>query len=70
MICISTNCPRYKECGRAFPNFKEDGQMHSVEPLLYWGSGSYTYNAETKQVEVKNDYVCGPEGNWGMYIGE
>ena len=60
MICISRDCPYYHKCARAFPNSTENG---TVEQLLSWGSG-----ATFPDGYVFEQNVCGPRGNWGMFM--
>ena len=71
MLCCSTNCEKYETCGRAVGHGKTlsltSNMCDTVEPLLYWGSGSIGLDKDG-HVEIENNYVCGPSGNWGMYI--
>ena len=71
MLCCSTNCEKYETCGRAVGHGKTlsltSNMWDIVEPLLYWGSASYGLDKDGN-VDIKENYVCGPSGNWGMYI--
>ena len=72
MLCCSTNCEKYETCGRAVgpgktPSLTSNMWDITVEPLLYWGSGSIGLDKDG-HVEIEDNYVCGPKGNWGMYI--
>ena len=71
MLCCSTNCEKYETCGRAVGHGKTLSStskiLDTVESLLYWGSVSYGLDKDGN-VDIKENYVCGPSGNWGMYI--
>ncbi len=56
MICLSSECPRYNNCARAFSNAKMSG---TFEYLASFGTCSYGKEPE---------YLCGPRGNFKMFI--
>lgn len=66
MRCCSMNCPRYYECGNSLASPSSNSDWEAVEPLLYWGSASYSMDKDGNVI-IKEDYVCGPSGNWGRY---
>lgn len=62
MLCCSHSCEKFKSCGHAYIN---NPNIHdNLEPFDKFGSGSYSYNSETQQVERKSWTMC---ENYNMY---
>ena len=66
MLCCSDCCPKYKECARACINVEYKNRLDQVENLYTYGSCSIQYvNGE---VEMKENYMCGPTSNYAMFV--
>lgn len=72
MICCSTNCERYNECGNTVDAAKDTfnalrGYYDTIEHLYTWGTASIGMDTEGNVISEAN-YVCGPLGNWGLFF--
>ena len=66
MLCCSDCCPKYKECALACINVEYKNRLDQVENLYTYGSCSIQYvNGE---VEMKENYMCGPTSNYAMFV--
>lgn len=68
MICCSTRCERYNECGNTVDAARDlPGYYDTVEPLYMWGSASIGIDKDGNIINEAH-YVCGPLGNWGLFF--
>ena len=58
--CISTDCPKYMQCGMAF----RSGDSHN-----YYSMSCYNEWVDTKGNHGSKDwYYCGEKGDWRMFL--
>lgn len=62
MLCCSTTCKKFETCGHAYIN--NQNVRDNLEPFDKYGSGSYSYNSETQQVECKSWTMCDNYSMW------
>ena len=66
MKCCSESCKYFSKCSWSYVNSPPNA-MDQLEPFDRFGSGSYTYNSKTKEVEMHNHYMC---ENYSMYTND
>jgi hypothetical protein len=64
MLCCSSQCPKYKECGRAIIN--NENCFEQVENLYSHGWCSISGKSDGT-VEYTSHSDCGPCGNYAMF---
>ena len=62
MLCCSIHCEKYNTCGNAAVNHPDTDE--NIEPFNCFGWGSYTYNAQTREVRVHHETMC---NNFSLY---
>ena len=64
MLCCSSYCKYYKDCRHSVINNPE--VRDNIEPFDSFGSGCYTYNSQTNQIDIQTEVLC---NNYSMYRG-
>lgn len=62
MRCTGCGCERKEQCARYYVIAPADGQVHTLENLYSFGSGSIGPDGYVEEL------VCSERGNWGMFI--
>ena len=66
--CTGDNCPKAKECELYYVNLAQ--KINTSFPLESWatfGSTTMWVNQETRESGCKDEWYCGPNGNYKMF---
>ena len=66
--CTGDNCPKYKECALYSVNLaKTLDHSFPLESYATFGSSMAWANSETGESGCKDEWYCGPNGNYKMF---
>ena len=66
--CTGDNCPKHKDCELYYENLaKKQKCSFPLESWATFGSGIAWANSETGESGYKDEWYCGPNGNYKMF---
>ena len=67
--CTGDNCPKAKECKLYYENLKNEypNNLFLLESWATFGSTTMWANSETGESGCRDEWYCGPNGNYKMF---